>query len=177
MAPGDPPPPSPPPSGQWPPLGPVVPPPVVGPPPTHPVPGPWPPPREPQSPWPPPGPPAAPWPPVELPPVPLSPGQPVPGPGGSRPVWGGGRGARYGPPPAAAPRTSPLAVAAFVCAALGWWLFGLGALAGIALGIVSLEQIQQSNGSLKGRGWAIAGIAVGAGFSLLFLWAIAVVHR
>jgi len=42
---------------------------------------------------------------------------------------------------------------------------------------VSLEQIQQSNGSLKGRGWAIAGIAVGAGFSLLFLWAIAVVHR
>ena len=109
--------------------------------------------------------------------MPLSPGQPVPGPGGSRPVWGGGRGARYGPPPAAAPRTSPLAVAAFACAALGWWPFGLGALAGIALGIVSLEQIQQSNGSLKGRGWAIAGIAVGAGFSLLFLWAIAVVHR
>ena len=110
--------------------------------------------------------------------MPLPPGQPVPGPGGSRTARGGRRGTRSAPPPAgAAPRTSPLAVAAFVCAALGWWLFGLGALAGIALGIVSLEQIQQSNGSLKGRGWAIGGIAVGAGFSLLFLWAIAVVHR
>ena len=111
------------------------------------------------------------------PPVGRPPRQPVPGPGGSQPAWGDQRGAGYGPPPAKVPRTSPLAVAAFVCAALGWWLFGLGSLAGIALGIVSLQQIQQSNGALKGRGWAIAGIAVGAGFSFLFLWAMTFVRR
>ena len=141
---------------------------------------PWPPPGQPQGQWPPPGPPAAPWPPVRppvRPPAGQPPRQPAPGPGGPQTPWGGHWGDEEGRRPATVPRTSPLAVAALLCAALGWWLFGLGALAGIALGIVSLEQIQQSNGSLKGRGWAIAGIAVGAGFSLLFLWAIAVVHR
>ena len=105
------------------------------------------------------------------------PGQPVPGPGSPQTPWGGRWGDEEGRQPATVPRTSSVAVAALLCAALGWWLFGLGSLAGIALGLVSLEQIHQSNGSLKGRGWAIAGIAVGAGFSFLFLWAMTVVHR
>ena len=110
------------------------------------------------------------------PPAGRPPGHPVPGPGGSRTAWGDRWGAGYGPPPPAVPRTSPLAVAALLCAALGWWLFGLGALAGIALGIVSLQQIQQSNGSLKGRGLAIAGIALGAAFCFLYLLAIIVAY-
>jgi hypothetical protein len=77
-----------------------------------------------------------------------------------------------GPPPPPVPRTSPLAIAAFLSAVLGWWLFGLGALAGIALGIVSLDQIKHSNGWLRGRGLAIAAIAVGGSFCLLFVLAI-----
>lgn len=104
------------------------------------------------------------------------PGQPVPGPGGPQTPWGGWGGHEEGRPPATAPRTSPLAVAALLSAALGWWLFGLGALAGIALGLVSLQQIQQSNGSLKGRGLAIAGIALGAAFCVLYLLAIIVAY-
>ena len=103
------------------------------------------------------------------------PGQSVPGPGGPQTPWGGW-GGQEGRPSATAPRTSPLAVAALLSAALGWWLFGLGALAGIALGLVSLQQIQQSNGSLKGRGLAIAGIALGAAFCLLYLLAIIVAY-
>jgi hypothetical protein len=95
----------------------------------------------------------------------------VPGPGGPQTPWGGW-GHEEGRRPATAPRTSPLAVAALLSAALGWWLFGLGALAGIALGLVSLQQIQQSNGSLKGRGLAIAGIALGAAFCVAYLLAI-----
>ena len=155
MAPGDAPPPPPPPPGPWPPVG------------------------QPQGQWPPPGPPAAPWPPVGPSvgqPVGQPPGQPVPGPGGTQRPWGGQRGHEEGRRPASVPRTSPLAVAALLCAALGWWLFGLGSLAGIALGLVSLQQIQQSNGSLKGRGLAIAGIALGAAFSVLYLLAIIVAY-
>ena len=104
------------------------------------------------------------------------PGQPVPGPGGPQTAWGGQWGHEEGRRPATAPRTSPLAVAALLSAALGWWLFGLGSLAGIALGLVSLQQIQQSNGSLKGRGLAIAGIAIGAAFSVAYLLAIIVAY-
>jgi hypothetical protein len=52
----------------------------------------------------------------------------------------------------------------------------LGSLAGIALGLVSLQQIQQSNGSLKGRGLAVAGIAIGAAFSVAYLLAIIVAY-
>ena len=55
-----------------------------------------------------------------------------------------------------------------MCALLGWWLVGLGSLAGIVLGIVSLRQINEANGWLKGRGLAIAGIVLGAGFVSLF---------
>jgi len=86
----------------------------------------------------------------------------VPGPGGPQTPWGGQWGHERDRRPATVPRTSPLAVAALLCAALGWWLFGLGSLAGIALGLVSLQQIQQSDGSLKGRGLAIAGLVLSA---------------
>ena len=147
---GNKPPPPPPTPGQWPPAG------------QWPPSGPWPPqqqwplPGPPSGPWPPPGPPVAPpagQPPVQPPPWP----QPIP----------------PGPPPPAT-KTSPLAIAAFLCAALGWWFFGLGSLAGIALGIVSLDQIRHSNGWLRGRGLAIAGIVLGAAFCLLFAFAIIV---
>ena len=104
------------------------------------------------------------------------PGQPVPGPGSPQTPWGGRWGDEEGRQPSTVPRTSSVAVAALLCAALGWWLFGLGSLAGIALGLVSLQQIQQSNGELKGRGLAIAGIALGAAFCLLYLLAIIVAY-
>jgi hypothetical protein len=104
------------------------------------------------------------------------PGQPGPGTGGPQTPWGGQWGHEEGRRPATVPRTSPVAVAALLSAALGWWLFGLGSLAGIALGLVSLQQIQQSNGSLKGRGLAIAGIAVGAAFCAAYLLAIIVAY-
>jgi len=109
-------------------------------------------------------------------PVGQRPGQAVAGPGGTQTPWGGLRGHEEGRRPASVPRTSPLAVAALLCAALGWWLFGLGSLAGIALGLVSLQQIQQSNGSLKGRGLAIAGIALGTAFCVAYLLAIIVAY-
>jgi len=104
------------------------------------------------------------------------PGRPAPGPGGPQTPWGGQWGHEEGRRPATVPRTSPLAVAALACAALGWWLFGLGSLAGIALGLVSLQQIEQSSGSLKGRGLAIAGIALGAAFCVAYLLAIIVAY-
>ena len=104
------------------------------------------------------------------------PGRPAPGPSGPQTPWGGQWGHEEGRRPATVPRTSPLAVAALACAALGWWLFGLGSLAGIALGLVSLQQIEQSSGSLKGRGLAIAGIALGAAFCVAYLLAIIVAY-
>jgi len=104
------------------------------------------------------------------------PGQPVPGPGSPQTPWGDRWGDEEGRQPSTVPRTSSVAVAALLCAALGWWLFGLGSLAGIALGLVSLEQIHQSNGSLKGRGLAIAAIALGAAFSVAYLLAIIVAY-
>ncbi|HWD72693.1 MAG TPA: DUF4190 domain-containing protein [Actinomycetota bacterium] len=104
------------------------------------------------------------------------PGRPTPGPGGPQTPRGGHWGHEEGRRPATVPRTSPLAVAALACAALGWWVVGLGSLAGIALGLVSLQQIEQSNGSLKGRGLAIAGIALGAAFCVAYLLAILVAY-
>jgi len=61
-----------------------------------------------------------------------------------------------------------------LCAAFGWWLFGLGSLAGIALGLVSLEQIHRSHGRLRGRGLAVTGIALGVAACLLILLAVIV---
>jgi hypothetical protein len=66
-----------------------------------------------------------------------------------------------------APRTSPLAFASLVSSLL--WLFGIGSVAAIVLGVVALRQIGRSNGTLSGRSLAIAGPILGiAGLGLLF---------
>lgn len=55
-------------------------------------------------------------------------------------------------------RSDPLALASLACSLL--WLFGLGTLAAIALGHLSLRRIQKSNGYLKGAGSARASLTV-----------------
>jgi prepilin-type processing-associated H-X9-DG protein len=69
------------------------------------------------------------------------------------------------PGAAVAPQTSGLAVASLVLGILG--CFGITALAGLALGIVSLVRIKNSQGRLSGTGIAVAGTAVSAVFLLL----------
>ncbi|MCB5280569.1 hypothetical protein [Arthrobacter sp. ES1] len=61
--------------------------------------------------------------------------------------------------PAARARTSPLAVAAAACAALGF-LHGAGFLAGVILGHVALKLIKRSRGNLRGRRLARAALLV-----------------
>jgi prepilin-type processing-associated H-X9-DG protein len=72
-------------------------------------------------------------------------------------------------PPATAPwssgrpaPTSGLATTSVVLGILGLFSFGLLALAGLMMGIVSLGQIDRSTGRLQGRGVAIGGIVVSA---------------
>jgi hypothetical protein len=55
-----------------------------------------------------------------------------------------------------------MAIAALLLGLFGWILVGLGSVAAVVLGIVSLRQINASGGWLKGRGLAIAGIVLGA---------------
>jgi hypothetical protein len=82
------------------------------------------------------------------------------------------------PPGAAAPplfvttpaQTSGLAIASLVCGILG--CIPLAALAGLGLGIGALSSINKSQGRLKGRGLAIAGICVSAVMCLFMLPAI-----
>lgn len=77
-------------------------------------------------------------------------------------------GVGYGyPPPATG--TNTFAIASLVSSVIGL-LCGIGAIIGIALGIIALNQIKQSPQS--GRGLAIAGIAVGAVSLVLsfFIW-------
>ena len=62
-------------------------------------------------------------------------------------------------PSALASRKSILAIASPVMAA--FWLCGLGSLASIAIGILALRRIGQSQGTLTGKRLAIAGIIVG----------------
>ncbi len=61
------------------------------------------------------------------------------------------------------PRTSRLAIASLILAALGFFSLGLTAIVGFVLGIISLIQIRRSEGRLVGRDAAITGIV----FSLL----------
>lgn len=70
--------------------------------------------------------------------------------------------AGYGPYPGGyggAPRTNALAIWSLVASLVGF-VCCLGSVAGIVLGLVSLNQIKQNNE--EGQGLAIAGIAVGA---------------
>lgn len=82
----------------------------------------------------------------------------------------------YGPPPSGYPapsysmygapsrRTNPMAVASLVASCIGL-LCGIGSIVGIALGIISLNQIKQSREG--GHGIAVAGIVVGGATLLL----------
>lgn len=72
----------------------------------------------------------------------------------------------------ALPRTNSLAVAGFICALVGFFIFGvaLGPLAAV-LGAVALSQIRKSDGNQGGKGFAIAAIVLGA---LAFFGALAV---
>lgn len=66
--------------------------------------------------------------------------------------------------PAAAPTTNSLAIVAFVLSMFGF-VSGLGFIAGIICGHISLSQIKRSNES--GRGLAIAAVVVG--YAMLFV--------
>jgi hypothetical protein len=61
-------------------------------------------------------------------------------------------------PPPTQPKTSGLAIAAFVCGLIPLCLIHL---VGVALGIAALIVISKRPQHLKGQGFAIAGIAVG----------------
>lgn len=63
-------------------------------------------------------------------------------------------------PGAVASRTSGLAIASLVLGILGLRSAGILALPGLIFGIIGLVQIQRSQGRLRGKGLAIAGIAV-----------------
>jgi hypothetical protein len=66
------------------------------------------------------------------------------------------------------PPTSPLAFASLVLGLL--WLGGIGSLAAIVLGGMAMHRIAHSNGTLSGKGLAIAGLGLGiAGIVLTLL--------
>jgi hypothetical protein len=58
-------------------------------------------------------------------------------------------------------KTSGGAIASLVCSLLGLVTCGLSAIVGVILGIVALRRIHRSQGMLRGRGLAIAGIVLG----------------
>ena len=62
------------------------------------------------------------------------------------------------PAPAAAPKTSGMAIASLVCGIVGFCTVGVGGLVGIVLGIVAIKKINGSGGALAGRGLSIGGI-------------------
>ena len=55
--------------------------------------------------------------------------------------------------------TSELAIASLFLSII--WLFGLGSVAGMYLGVRSLREIREADGALGGRVLAIAGVVVG----------------
>jgi hypothetical protein len=62
-------------------------------------------------------------------------------------------------------RTSGLAIASLACSMIPFVL--LTQIAGLALGIVALVKIKRSNGSLRGKGFAIAGVIISSVVLLL----------
>jgi prepilin-type processing-associated H-X9-DG protein len=64
-------------------------------------------------------------------------------------------------------KTSVLAIASLVLGILGLCSFGLTALLGLILGVVSMVRINRSNGALKGSGVALAGTVVSGVFLLM----------
>jgi Domain of unknown function (DUF4190) len=63
-------------------------------------------------------------------------------------------------PPVQRPKTSGLAVASLVTG-LFFWCFLIPGVVGIVLGFLALEKVADSQGTVKGRGMAIAGIVLG----------------
>ena len=70
--------------------------------------------------------------------------------------------------PAARPKTSGMAIASLVCGIVGPCTVGLCSVIGLILGIVGLVKIGKEPATKKGRGLAIAGIAV-SGVGILIL--------
>ncbi|MGP0066044.1 MAG: GYF domain-containing protein [Isosphaeraceae bacterium] len=68
-------------------------------------------------------------------------------------------GSRSADRPNPASRTSVLAISSLIMGV--FWMFGLGSLAAIVLGAMSIRQISRSQGMLTGKRLAIAGIIVG----------------
>ncbi len=75
------------------------------------------------------------------------------------------------------PRTSRLAIASLILAALGFFSLGLTAIVGFFLGIVSLVQIRRSGGKLLGGAEAIAGIIIPIVFAILLYPAFMTAHE
>jgi len=78
------------------------------------------------------------------------------------------------PPPISAPaakpttgKTSALAIASLVLGIIGIFTCGLGSIVGLVLGIIALVKISKSNGELRGKGQALAGVIVSGAFFLL----------
>jgi hypothetical protein len=64
-----------------------------------------------------------------------------------------------------------MAIASIVASVIGF-VCGIGSIVGIVLGIIALNQVKTTGA--KGRGLAIAGIAIGAGSLLISLiWTVA----
>ena len=61
--------------------------------------------------------------------------------------------------PSSSGRTNGMAIAALVLSIL--WLFGIGSIAAVILGLVALRQIKAANGAQGGKGLAIAGTVIG----------------
>ncbi len=71
-------------------------------------------------------------------------------------------------------RTSGLAVASLVLGLL--WLCGIGSLLATIFGGVALNQISRSNGTISGRGLALAGFILGTvGLCLIALGALGII--
>jgi hypothetical protein len=66
-------------------------------------------------------------------------------------------------------KTSKLAIASLVLGILGFCSAGITSLIGLILGFVGLSKINKSNGSLGGKGLAIAGISVSGATLLLVI--------
>lgn len=68
---------------------------------------------------------------------------------------------------AAPPKTSGMAIASLVLGICGLITCGITSLVGLILGLVAMNQIKKSNGTLGGNGVALAGTIVSAVFLLL----------